>query len=78
MISKEIMICNALRDFVPFVQFKKREEHPWRIVTFSKVAGFRPTTVLEKRCFPVNFGKFLRAPFFVEHLRASASVVKTL
>ena len=77
MISKEIMICNALRDFVPFVQFKKREEHPWRIVTFSKVSGFRPTTVLEKRC-PVNFGKFLRAPFFVERLRASASVVKTL
>ena len=29
-------ICNALRDLVPFVQFKK---HPWRSVTFSKVAG---------------------------------------
>ena len=25
---------------VPFVQFKKREKHPWRSVTFSKVAGF--------------------------------------
>ena len=32
-------IC-ALRDLVPFVQFKKREKHPWRSVTFSKVAGF--------------------------------------
>ena len=21
------------------------------------------------RCFPVNFGKFLRTPFFTEHLR---------
>ena len=31
----------ALCDVVPFVQFKKREEHPWRSVTFSKVTGFR-------------------------------------
>ena len=51
MISEEIMICDALRDFVPFVQFKKSEEHPWRIVTFSKVAGFRPATLLKKRVF---------------------------
>ena len=32
-------ICDALRDLVPFVQFKKREKHPWRSVTFRKVAG---------------------------------------
>ena len=31
-------ISNALRDLVPFVQFKQREKHPWRSVTFSKVA----------------------------------------
>ena len=30
-------ICDALRDWVPFVQFKKREKRPWRSVTFSKV-----------------------------------------
>ena len=30
----------TLRDLVPFVQFKKREKHPWRSVNFSKVAGF--------------------------------------
>ena len=30
----------ALRDLVPFIQFKKREKHPWRSVTFSKVAGW--------------------------------------
>ena len=31
----------VLRELVPFVQFKKRENHPWRTVTFSKVAcGF--------------------------------------
>ena len=33
-------ICDALRDLVPFVQFKKSEKHPWRSVTFSKVADF--------------------------------------
>ena len=33
-------ICGALRDLVPFVQFKKREKYPWRSVNFSKVAGF--------------------------------------
>ena len=33
-------ICDVLRDLVPFVQFKKREKHQWRSVTFSKVAGF--------------------------------------
>ena len=32
--------CDALRDLVPFVQFKKRKKHPWRSDTFSKVAGF--------------------------------------
>ena len=31
--------CDALRDLASFVQFKKREKHPWRGVTFSKVAG---------------------------------------
>ena len=32
------LICDALRDLVPFVQFKKREKHPWRSASFSKVA----------------------------------------
>ena len=32
--------CDALRDLVPLVQFKKREKHPWKSVTFSKIAGF--------------------------------------
>ena len=31
---------DVLRGLVPFVQFKKREKHPWKSVTFSKVAGF--------------------------------------
>ena len=32
-------MCDALRDLVSFVQFKKREKCQWRSVTFSKVAG---------------------------------------
>ena len=36
----------ALRDLVPFVQFKKREKHPWKSVNFSKVAGQRTTYIL--------------------------------
>ena len=34
------LTCCALRDLVPFVQFKKREKRPWRSVDFSKVAGW--------------------------------------
>ena len=30
---------DALRDFISFAQFKKREKHPWRSLTFSKVTG---------------------------------------
>ena len=33
-------ICDVLRDLVSFVQFKKREKHPWRSITLSKVAGY--------------------------------------
>ena len=38
----------------------------------NKVTCLSPATFLKKRlwcrCFPVNFVKFLRAPFFIEHL----------
>ena len=29
-----LIICDALRDLLPFVQFKKREKYAWRSVTF--------------------------------------------
>ena len=38
--EKILSMCDALRDLVPFVQFKKREKHPWRSVTYSKVEDF--------------------------------------
>ena len=30
-----LILCDVLRDLIPFVQFKKREKHPLRIITFS-------------------------------------------
>ena len=40
---------------------------------FNNVAGLMPANLLKKilwhRCFPVNFAKFWRTPFFMEHLR---------
>ena len=36
----KIIICDALRDLVAFVQFKKREKQPRKSVTFSKIANF--------------------------------------
>ena len=39
----------------------------------TPTSGMRPATLLKKRawhrCFPVNFVKFLRTPFFKEHLQ---------
>ena len=39
----------------------------------NKVTGFRPAILLKKRFqywwFPVKFEKFLRKPFFTEHLQ---------
>ena len=32
-------MCDTLPDLLPFVQFKKREEHPLRNATFTKVSG---------------------------------------
>ena len=33
-------ICDALHDFISFIQFKKHEKYPWWNVTISKVSGF--------------------------------------
>ena len=38
--NANLHICGALRDLVPFAQFKKREKHPWRSINFSKVADW--------------------------------------
>ena len=47
-------MCDVLRDFVPFVQFEKREKHSWRIVTFSIACNLLKVTLLH-----VCFSRFL-------------------
>ena len=43
-------------------------KHLYQSLFSNKVAGLRSATLLKKspwhRCFPVNFGKFLRTPFY--------------
>ena len=52
------IICDALRDLVQFVQFEKREKHPCKSVTFSKVAGW-PATLLKVALLHGCFSRFL-------------------
>ena len=58
----------VLRNFVKFIG-----KHLRQSLSFNKVAGLRPATLLKKRlwhkCFPVNFAKFLRTPFLIKHLQ---------
>ena len=53
----------VLKNFTKFTG-----KHLCQSLFFNKVAGLRPTTLLKKRlwhkCFLVNFGKFLRTPFW--------------
>ena len=73
------MFCKkgVLRNFAKFTG-----KHLRQSLFFNKVEGFRPATLLKKRlwhrCFPVNFVKFLRAPFFIDHLWTTASAIDTL
>ena len=64
---------DVVRNFTKFTG-----KHLCQSLFFNKVAGLRPAALLKKRlwhsCFPVNFVKFLRTPFFLEHLWATASV----
>ena len=68
--SRPEVFCKlgALRNFTKFTG-----KHLCQGLFLNKVAGLRPTTLLKKglwhKCFTVNFAKFLRAPFFTEHLR---------
>ena len=52
-------LCGALRDLVPFVQFKKRDKHPWKSVNFSTVATLKPETLLKLTLFQGCFSCFL-------------------
>ena len=47
-------------------------KHQCQSLVFNKVAGLRPVTLLKKKRwhmrFPLNFSKFLKTHFFIEHL----------
>ena len=59
---------SVLRNFTKFTG-----KHLYQRLFFNKVAGLRPANLLKKshwhRCLPFNFAKFLRTPFFKEHLQ---------
>ena len=67
--SRPKMFCkkSILKNFTKFIG-----KHLCQSLFFNKVAGLRVATVLKKRlwyrCFPVNFAKYLRISFFIEHL----------
>ena len=62
--------CSVEKEFLEILQ------NPQKItcgrVSFNKVANLKPATLLQKRLwhrpFPVNFVKYLRTPYFTEHL----------
>ena len=64
---------SVLRNFTKFAG-----KQPCQSFFFNKVADLRYATLVKKRLwyrgFPVNFVKFLRTPFFTEHLWTTASV----
>ena len=63
--SRSEVLCKrgALKNFAKFT-----EKRLCQSLFFNKVTGLSPATLLKKklwhRCFPVNFAKFLRTPFF--------------
>ena len=67
--SRPEVFCKngVLRNFT-----KLTGKHLRQSLRFNKVVGLRPATLLKRRlwhrCFPVNFVKFRRTPFFIEHL----------
>ena len=62
----------VLRNFTKFTG-----KHLCQSPFFNKVASLKPAISLKMRlwhrCFPVIFTKFLRTPFYIEHLQTTAS-----
>ena len=61
---------DVLKNFAKFTE---------KYLCWSLFFRMRSATLLRKRtqdrCFPVNFAKFFRTPFFMEHLRSCLSAV---
>ena len=71
-------ICDALRDLVLFVQFKKREKHPWRSVNFSTKSN-TPPWVISRFLNYTNGTKSRKTSYlynvFVEHIVANTALL---
>ena len=74
-------LLKTIRSSCPVMFFKKSVhknlaqftgKHLYCRLFFDKGFHIRPATLLKKklrrRCFPVNFSKFLKISFFIEHL----------
>ena len=59
--------CSVKRVFSEISQ-NPQENTCARVSFLIKLQASRPQVRLSRRCFPVNFEKFLRTPFFIEHL----------
>ena len=48
---ESVFICDALRDLVLFLQFKKREKHPWSSVNFRKVELYKWYQIAQRNTY---------------------------
>ena len=69
--------CGALRDLLTFVQYKKREKHPWRSANFSKVTGLTPATLLKLTFLHGCFSRFLNCTNSTESRKAPQIINKS-
>ena len=69
-IEAVVQRCSVKKVFLEILQ--NPQENTCARVSFLIKLHAAPTTSLKKRlshrCFPVNFVKFLRTPFLIEHL----------
>ena len=56
-----LILCDVLRDLIPFVQFKKREKHPLRIITFSNAWKYNNRNTISFSVSKISF-VFLMTP----------------
>ena len=63
-----LLKIGALKNFENFNGKKPVLESPFKNVTAPEACNFIKKN-LQHRYFPVKLAKFLRAPFFTEHLR---------
>ena len=67
--SRPEVFCKngVLRNFAKF-----SGKHLYQILFFNEVAGLRPELYQNENLAQLNFSKFLRTPFFIEHLWTTA------